>query len=197
MVRQLTLSPSLPVDLDGLLCAAMSMTATGTETAAAHQDQVTERAEDLLDRYGNRILRLAYAYLRHMEDAEDVLQDTLLQYLRSRPVFTDQEHEKAWLLRVAINISKNKLKYGRRWGAEELDENLPGEQREDLAFVWEAVGTLPVAYREVVHLFYQEGFTTAEIGKLLGRREATVRSQLHRAREMLREKLKEVYDFEV
>ena len=173
------------------------MTATGTETAAAHQDQVTERAEDLLDRYGNRILRLAFAYLRRMEDAEDVLQDTLLQYLRGHPAFADGEHEKAWLLRVAINISRNKLRYDRRRSTEELDDNLPGEQREDLAFVWVAVGALPVAYREVVHLFYQEGYTTAEIGKLLGRREATVRSQLHRARDMLRERLKEAYDFEV
>ena len=197
MVRQLTLTPFPAGDLDALLRAALPIGTRGAETAAARQERAAERAEDLLDRYGNRILRLAFAYLRCMEDAEDVLQDTLLQYLRGHPAFADGEHEKAWLLRVAINISRNKLRYDRRRSTEELDDNLPGEQREDLAFVWEAVGALPVAYREVVHLFYQEGYTTAEIGKLLGRREATVRSQLHRARDMLRERLKEAYDFEV
>ena len=151
----------------------------------------------MLDQYGNSILRLAYSYLHQMEDAEDILQDTLIQYMQKAPAFEDQEHEKAWLLRVAINLSKNRLQYNRRRAFSELDENLAREEGEDLSFVWEAVRDLPVHYREVIHLFYQEGYTTAQIGKLLGRRESTVRSMLHRARELLREKLKEGYDFEV
>ena len=70
------------------------------------------------------------------------------------------------------------------------------EDREDLSFVWEAVKELPEKYREVIHLFYEEGLSTAEIAQILGRKEATVRSDLLRGREKLRIILKEAYDFE-
>ena len=70
-----------------------------------------DRAEALLEKYGNAILRTAYSYLHNMEDAEDILQDTLLQYIKTKPSLNGPEHEKAWLLRVAANLSKNKIKY--------------------------------------------------------------------------------------
>ena len=69
------------------------------------------------------------------------------------------------------------------------------EQREDLSFVWEAVKALPVKYREVIHLFYHEGYSTAEIAGILQMKEATVRSNLSRGREQLKSVLKEAYDF--
>ena len=62
--------------------------------------------------------------------------------------------------------------------------------------MWEAVRELPVRYREVIHLFYYEGFSTGEIAQILGQKEATVRSRLMRGRGKLREVLKEAYDFE-
>ena len=68
---------------------------------------------------------------------------------------------------------------------------MAAEEREDLSFVWDAVKMLPVTYREVIHLYYEEGYATAEIAKLLGRKEATVRSDLRRAREKLMELLQE------
>ncbi|MCG7316844.1 sigma factor [Brevibacillus laterosporus] len=60
--------------------------------------------------YGNTIVRLSYSYLHNLSDAEDVLQDTLLSFMRNKPAFSCPEHEKAWLMRVAINLCKNKLK---------------------------------------------------------------------------------------
>ena len=68
-------------------------------------------------------------------------------------------------------------------------------EREDLSYVWEAVKGVPEVQREVIHLFYQDGYQTAEIAEILGRKEATVRSDLKRAREHLKEILKEDYDF--
>ncbi len=62
--------------------------------------------------------------------------------------------------------------------------------------MWEAVKKLPEKYREVVHLFYQEGYSTAEAAGILGRKESTVRSDLLRARKQLKIILKEAYDFE-
>lgn len=69
---------------------------------------VGQKAAQLLDKYGNSILRLAYSYLHNMSDTEDILQDTLLQYLKTAPVLENETHEKAWLLRVAANLSQVK-----------------------------------------------------------------------------------------
>ena len=79
---------------------------------------------------------------------------------------------------------------------DELSDALAAEEREDLSFVWDAVKSLPVKYREVIHLFYYEGYSTAQIAQMLGRKEVTVRSDLRRGRIRLKEILKEGYDFE-
>lgn len=163
----------------------------GTEPSVEERNRQAER---LLDRYGQSVLRLSYAYLHNMSDAEEILQDTLVQFLKTSPVFESQDHEKAWLLRVASNLCKNRLIYDRRRRADPLSETLAQEDRPDLSFVWEAVKALPVHQREVVHLFYHEGFATAEIARIVGRKESTVRSDLRRARLRLKEILKEGYD---
>lgn len=97
---------------------------------------------------------------------------------------------------MAINLSKNRLKANRRRSCEELPESLTCAMPEDLSFVWEAVSTLPIKYREVIHLYYQEEMTAARIAALTGAKESTVRSLLFRARGMLKKQLKEAYDFE-
>lgn len=152
--------------------------------------------EYALDQYGNAILRLAYSYLHNMSDAEDILQETLLKYIQSVPVFESSEHQKAWMLRVAANLSKNRIDYNRLRETDELEETLVAGDREDLSFVWEAVKLLPVQYREVIHLFYYEGYSTKEIGRILKCNESSIRSNLKRGRTKLKEVLKEAYDFE-
>ena len=156
--------------------------------------EVNAQAVRMLDTYGNSILRLAYSYLHNMDDAEEILQDTLIQYLKTAPVLEQEAHEKAWLFRVAGNLSKNRIAYNKVRSTDELKESLAAEQREDLSFVWEAVKDLPVKYREVIHLFYYEGLSTAEIAAILEQKESTVRSHLMRGREKLRSILKEGYD---
>lgn len=155
----------------------------------------TRSAERLFDQHAASIYRLAYSYLRNKQDAEDVLQDTLVQLIRTNPRFKDEGHEKAWLLRVAANFSKSKLRVRSKRQTDELSDQLAAEEEGDLAFVWEAVGQLPPNQREVIHLFYQEGYTTKEIARILERNESTVRSDLSRARHLLKDILKEAYDF--
>ena len=164
--------------------------------ARMHQAETNGRAEMILTRFGDSILRYAYTYLHNMSDAEEVLQDTLVQFLKTAPEFESENHEKAWLLRVAANLSKNRIRYNKLRETDELNDELVAEEREDLSFVWEAVKSLPVKYREVIHLFYHEGYQTAQIAKVLGRNESTVRSDLRRGREKLKEVLKGEYDFE-
>ncbi|WP_405355182.1 RNA polymerase sigma factor [Ruminococcus sp.] len=166
---------------------------TESNTNKAQTVSLAERAMNL---YGNSILRLAYSYLHNISDAEDVLQDTLIKYMESFPAFKSDEHEKAWLLRVAANISKNKIDYNKIRESDELEENLAVYEDESLAFVWDAVKNLPDKYREVIHLYYQEGYKIKEISKILRRNESSIRSDLKRGRERLKNILQEAYDFE-
>lgn len=184
-----------------LLCAAVQglqawFLAAPDRTAERDAGDINQRAEAILDGYGNSILRYAYSYLHNMSDAEEVLQDTLVQFLKTAPVFENKQHEKAWLLRVAGNLSKNRLAYNSVRKTDELSVQLTAEIREDLSFVWDAVKLLPEHYREAIHLFYYEGYSTRQIAQMLRRKEATVRSDLRRGREKLRTVLKEAYDFE-
>ena len=164
--------------------------------SAQEKADVNARAAEILDTHGNAILRYAYSYLHNMEDAEEVLQDTLVQFLKTAPAFESESHEKAWLLRVAGNLSKNRLSYNAVRAADELNDELVAENRDDLSFVWQAVRDLPEKYRAPVHLFYYEGYSTKQIAEILQRGEATVRSDLHRGRTLLRKILKEAYDFD-
>lgn len=176
----------------------------GTAVEAAGAETEQERLEretvEIMDQLGNAILRLAYSYLHNMEDAEDILQETLIKFVTTKPVFENEKHRKAWLLTVAANLAKNRIEYNRVRSSGELNEEIAGaapeEEDDDLSYVWEAVKKLPDNQREVIHLFYQEGYKTAEIANILGRKEATIRSDLKRARDKLKEILKEANDFE-
>lgn len=155
-----------------------------------------EKVIHAMKTYGNAILRISYAYLHNLTDAEDILQDTLLNLMKANPAFLNPNHEKAWLLRVAINLSKNKLKssWFRR---EEISVDYPdNSMSSDESMLLDVVNKLPVKYREVIHLFYYEGYSTVEIAEILLKNESTVRSLLRRARERLKKDLKGEYDFD-
>ena len=175
-------------------------TAGAQDSAETEQERLERETVEIMDQLGNAILRLAYSYLHNMEDAEDILQETLIKFVTTKPVFENEKHRKAWLLTVAANLAKNRIEYNRVRSSEELNEEIAGaapeEEEDDLSYVWEAVKKLPDNQREVIHLFYQEGYKTAEIANILGRKEATIRSDLKRARDKLKEILKEANDFE-
>lgn len=162
---------------------------------AVSREIINQQAERLLTNHGDAVLRMAYSYLHNMADAEEILQDTLVQFLKAAPTLETREHEKAWFLHVAANLCRNRLKYNTIRQTDELADDLAAEGRSDLLFVWDAVKSLPEKYREVVHLYYYEGYQTAEIAKMLGMKEPTVRSNLARGREKLKSILKEAYDF--
>lgn len=166
------------------------------DAESAEREAVNRRASRYFESYGNAILRLAYSYVHNMADAEDILQETLIRIMKADPQFENAAHERAYILKTAVNAARNHLAYSRLRETDDLNEELIAEKREDLSFVWEAVRQLPELSREVLHLYYYEGYKTAEIAGILQRREATVRSDLKRARERLREVLKEEYDFE-
>ena len=145
--------------------------------------------ERLADRFAPAVYRLAYARTGSRADAEDVMQETFLRLLRARPELRDDEHAKAWLLRVAANCAGDLFRAPWR-------RTLPLEEAGCLAQpapepdgTLEAVLSLPPRYRALVHLYYYEGYSVAEIAAILRKSQETVRTRLHRARGMLREKL--------
>lgn len=144
------------------------------------------RLEALVNKYENTLYRAALSILGDSAGAEDAVQDTFLRYLEKRPNFADENHEKAWLLRVTINGCNSRLRTVKLHPLTELLDIYPAETVEESG-VLDAVFALPPRERAAVHLFYYEGYSTEEIAALTGQRPGTVRSHLSRARAKLRE----------
>ena len=147
-------------------------------------------AEALVARHAQAVYRLAYARTGSREDAEDVTQETFLRLVRTAPEFADEDHCRAWLLRVAMNCAGDLFRSAWRRHTRPLEEaeQVPAPEE---GGVLEAVLALPERYRAPVHLFYYEGLSTAEIAAVLGKSEGAVRTRLSRARGKLRELLRE------
>ena len=157
-----------------------------------------ERVGILIEKYGDMILRLCYTYHKNMPDAEDSAQDVFLKILEKLPEFNDEAHEKAWMIRVTINTCKSRLRSMKLRRAASIDDiDIPVRDRySDESGVLAAVLALPEKFRTVIHLYYYEGYSTPEIARLTQKPEATVRSDLHRARKRLKAVLGGGYDFE-
>ncbi len=151
-------------------------------------ENVKIKLEAAVELYSDMLLRVALNLLGSIQDAEDAVQDTYLQYLRHRPVFDSDEHEKAWLLRVLINVSKNIRKSRARRAFLDLDKLesvLPYHDDRDTT-VMEAVMSLSEKNRVVVLLYYIEEMSTPEIAESLGISETAVRKRLQKSRTKLK-----------
>ena len=149
----------------------------------------SNRLEELVSKHENTLFRAALAILGDVHGAEDAVQETFLRYLEKRPELRDENHERAWLLKVTANLCKSALRRRQRHPAVELLDVYPAPDG-DTGELVEAILELPANQRAAVHLFYYEGYSTGEIAAILGQRPGTVRSHLSRAREALRQKLK-------
>ena len=149
----------------------------------------SNRLEELVNKHENTLFRAALAILGDVHGAEDAVQDAFLRYLEKRPELKDENHERAWLLKVTANLCKSALRAKTRHPTVELLDVYPAPDEDSRELV-EAVLELPANQRAAVHLFYYEGYSTEEIAAILGQRPGTVRSHLSRARETLRQKLK-------
>lgn len=150
-----------------------------------------ERAdmEKKYDKYIGMVYRTAFAYFKNKPDAEDVASEVFIKYFTSTQTFTDEQHEKAWLMRVTINRCKDILKSFRVKYTVPLEEAGEVCQTEDENLVYNAVMALPKKYRLAIHLYYYEGYASKEIAKMSGTSDQAIRLRLSRARKMLRETL--------
>ena len=141
--------------------------------------------------YSDMLLRLACTRLQSTDDAEDAVQDVFLRLLTARPVFRDQEHEKAWLIRTTLQRASDIRRRAEQRNIPLEDAAEPAAPESPGGELRAAVRALPEMYGAVIHLHYYEGYSIKEIAKLLGLPAATVGTRLARGRERLRQMLKE------
>jgi len=144
-------------------------------------------------KFGNNVLRAAYAFCGSYAEAEDIVQDVFLSLHTEPKTFNDDEHLKAWLLRVTINKCKNlrrSFRFSRTCSIDELEHSeAVSEIGTDGRELRNRIAALPQKYSEVLFLYYYEGYNIKEIAEMLGKNENTVGSLLRRGREKLKAEL--------
>lgn len=150
----------------------------------------------VVEQYSDMIFRIAYQNLLHIHDAEDVVQDVFLKLLRQRDkCFDDSEHLKSWLIRVTINQCLDyKRSFFRKNTVPYEDLEIPYEQED--SGIWEELSRLPKDYRNILYLYYYEGYTIKEIADILGKKQNTVNSKLTRGRKRLKKQMEQYADAE-
>ena len=144
---------------------------------------------EIISKYADLVFRLCIVYLKNEADAEDAFQDIFIKLFEKNPKFNDEEHIKAWLIKCTTNHCKNILgSYWNRFRVSMDNIVLPIEDKEDNELV-RFVMKLPFKYKSVIYLYYYEGYNSLEISKILNLKEATVRTQLKRGREILKKDL--------
>ncbi len=151
--------------------------------------------EVVIEQYGDMVYRLAYARTGNRHDADDIFQEVFMRYVKKERIFREEEHRKAWLIRVTIHCCNDFFKAMFRKKTEELKGEFIFEEKESQDLQKE-LQKIPKKYREVIHLFYYEDMSLEEISLVLKRKNSTVRTQLTRARNLLRTFMKEEdYEF--
>ena len=145
--------------------------------------------ETIVRTYADMVYKIAYRYVANPTDADDVFSETFLTYFKKERIFHEEEHRKAWLIRVTINCAKDLLKSKSPW--EELNDTVAGEEAptlcpEEHLDLHAAIQQLRLEYREAICLYYLEGLSVQDIAAVLGRSENTVKTHLARGREKLR-----------
>lgn len=157
----------------------------------------TGDVEKVLRIHGNLLFRTSLIFLGNAQDAEDVVQETMISYMQKAPVFESEEHEKAWLLTVLTNKCRDLQRLRMRHPVtdiEELKEFIGGEEEgvKDSGIL-DALMTLPEKFRMVLVLYYVEGYRTEEIAKIIGKSTSAVKMRLQKGRKLLEDVYRREY----
>lgn len=155
----------------------------------AQYNYEARRIEDAVEKYGKTLFRVCYGVLRNKADAEDAFQETFLRYMLKAPLFRDSDHEKAWLIKVAVNISKSMLRFNGRRASENIDDLRNIGVKDGDREVFELITRLPAKYKITLDLYYIEGYKANEIAEITGVSPAAVRKRLQYGRKLLKTEL--------
>jgi len=151
-----------------------------------------DEIEKALIKYSDMVRRICFLYLTNNADVEDVFQEVFLKLLKHKNCFENSEHEKAWIIRITINKCKDVLKSFWKKNTYSIDDidniQFPFEDKVESELL-HVVLTLPKKYKDVIYLYYYQDYTVPEIAKLLGKKENTIYSSLHRARGLIKKKI--------
>lgn len=146
-----------------------------------------ENIEEIYRRHFDMVYRVSFSYLKNPHDTEDAVADVFAKLMKKGAAFRSAEHEKAWLIRTAINTCKDFLKHWWRSRANIDDyENLQSGDAIYIDETLKAVMELPERYKDALYLYYYEGYATEEIAKMLKKPHSTIRNHLSEARKLLR-----------
>lgn len=150
-----------------------------------------EETNIAIEKYSDVIRRICMLHLKNYADTEDVFQTVFIKYIQSSKVFENDEHEKAWFIRVTINACKDVFKSFFRTKTESLDalESYSNELSTEATDILQIILTLPEKYRRVIYLHFYEGYTAPEIGRILGKNANTVYTLISRAKKLLKSEL--------
>jgi RNA polymerase sigma-70 factor (ECF subfamily) len=163
----------------------------------------SEALEYLMKRFGDKVIRLAYYYVRDRHQAEDIAQEVFSKVYEKLDSFRGDSSYFTWIYRITVNRCRDYLTSAAfkklfLWDNISSLEKLKAQSDANRLFeeveggeVFSKVMDLPIRYRVVVVLYYFEGFTTVEISEILKLKESTVRTRLCRARDQLRRILAE------
>ena len=155
---------------------------------------IEENIRKAVLKYSDMLYKICIVILCNEQDVQDAIQDTFCRYMEKKPQFRDEEHEKAWLIRVATNISRDMIRFRIRHPKVSIDELgnslVAPEQKETLRELLE----LPVKQKMVIYLHYVEGYHIKEIADILGITEGAVKMRLQRGREQMQLSWKEAYN---
>ncbi len=144
--------------------------------------------ESVYERNVDSVYKISYMYVKNKSDAEDLVQNTFMKYLKSNPEFSNLSHEKAWFIVTTSNTAKNHFKTWWNRNAVityEHEKGVVDSTNETLEYVL----NLPNKYKEIVYMFYYEGYTTKEISSMINKNESTIRTDLSKARNLLKQKM--------
>lgn len=141
--------------------------------------------ENTIRKYSAMVYRIAYSITSCKTDSDDIYQNVFLRYIRKKPVFNDENHEKAWFIRVTVNCAKSFLTQAWNKKTEPLDDKMEycDKEKPNLDF---AIKQLTPNCRTIIYLYYYEGYRTAEIASILDMKDNAVRTSLSRSREKLK-----------
>lgn len=144
------------------------------------------KTEELVTRYSNMLFKICLVILENEQDAQDAVQETFYRFLKKKPEFFSEEHEKAWLIRVAVNVSKDMRRFQLRHPKISIEELSDYYESKEDGEILEELLELPYKLKVVIYLYYVEGYRVKEIASILHISPETVRKRMQRGREQLK-----------
>ena len=147
----------------------------------------SQNIEESYSQYFDMVYRISFSYMKNAADTEDITADVFAKLIKNGIAFRDAEHEKAWLLRTAINTCKDALKHWWRKREDISDyESIQADGSIQIDETLKAVLALPTRYKDVIYLYYYDGYSAEEVAEILKKPYSTVRNHLMEARAYLK-----------